>query len=249
MQNMAIMAVLTMAVLAGAVTSAPAQEVHTEHCLYGCPTGTPVSNDLIVREIYTLSSNDATKFADWAAYKVTKDTFGPSPNRNWKVDPWLAEDETLEPNPDDYKDANAELETDRGHQVPLTSFAGTPHAQDTNFLSNITPQKADLNQGPWRVLEDKVRNFAETHDIYALTGPVYMRAMPSLPGADESHQIPSGYWKILSVEDASGLKIAAFFFDQDTERGANYCRGLTTVDDIEQKSGLDFFPDLEKATE
>jgi len=32
------------------------QALHIVHCLQGCPTGTPTSNDLVVREIYALSS-------------------------------------------------------------------------------------------------------------------------------------------------------------------------------------------------
>ncbi len=45
-----------------------AQEVHIAHCLKGCPTGTPTTNDLIIREVYVLSSNDTTKFADRAVH-------------------------------------------------------------------------------------------------------------------------------------------------------------------------------------
>ncbi len=67
---------------------AKAQEIHTTHCLHGCPAGAPVTNDLIVREIYVLSSNDTTKFADWVAYRVTEDTIGPTQSRNWKADPF-----------------------------------------------------------------------------------------------------------------------------------------------------------------
>ena len=33
-------------------------ELHTFHCLFGCPLGAPATNDTVVREIYTLSSND-----------------------------------------------------------------------------------------------------------------------------------------------------------------------------------------------
>jgi len=51
----------------GVAGNASAQEIHAPHCLLGCPLGGPVSNDLIVREIYALSSNDQTKFADWVA--------------------------------------------------------------------------------------------------------------------------------------------------------------------------------------
>lgn len=46
-------------------------DAHCEHFFYGCPTGTPATNDLIIRDIYALSSNDSTKFADWVAYRLT----------------------------------------------------------------------------------------------------------------------------------------------------------------------------------
>ncbi len=103
----------------------PAQELHHPLCLFGCPSETPLTNDLIIREIYVLSSNDTTKFADWVAYKITRETIGPGRARTWKADPMLADSETLEPA--DYKQAHALLDTDRGHQVPLASFSGTPH--------------------------------------------------------------------------------------------------------------------------
>ena len=60
--------------------------------------------------------------------------------------------------PDDYTGANAALGTDRGHQAPLASFAGTDHWRDTNVLSNITPQASALSQGPWARLETRVRD-------------------------------------------------------------------------------------------
>lgn len=224
-----------------------AQEIHSPHCLYGCPSGTPVTNNLIIREIYAMSSNDSTKFADWVAYKVTEDTIGPTTQRKWRADPLLDENETLEP--DDYKDAHATLKTDRGHQVPLASFTGTEHWKDTNYLSNITPQKSALNQGPWLRLESKVRELARQRNVYVMTGPVYLREMPSLPRADESHTIPSGYWKLVAIENGNGIKVAGFFFKQETERGANVCDHLTAVDEIEEKSELDFYWHLEDEQE
>jgi endonuclease G len=42
-------------------------EIHCKHFFYGYPTGTPPTNDLIIRDDYALSSNDETKFADWVA--------------------------------------------------------------------------------------------------------------------------------------------------------------------------------------
>lgn len=232
------------------LSPALAQEIHSTHCLHGCPSGSSDTNDLIIREIYILSSNDMTKFADWTAYKVTAETIGPTMPRNFKADPLLDASETLEP--EDYNEAHDTLHTDRGHQVPLASFTGTTHWTDTNFLSNITPQKSQLNNGAWGVLEARIRNLAQGEDIetvYVMTGPTYERNMPNLPKADEPHLVPSGYWKIVAVKDGHSVKVAAFFFDQDTPSGANICDHLTTVDEIERKSGLDFFYDLDETKE
>ncbi len=239
---------LALQFVVAAISPAFAQEIHSSQCLQGCPRGAPATNDLIIREIYILSSNDDTKFADWVAYKVMAATIGPSKARTWKADPLLDDAETLEP--EDYKAAHATLHTDRGHQAPLASFTGTPHWKDTNYLSNITPQKSALNQGPWNRLEGKVRDLAKkpTVDaVYVMTGPLYERNMPNLPEADEAHMVPSAYWKIISIEEAGTIKVATFYFDQNTARAADFCDHLKTVDEIEQKSGLDFFHGLEGA--
>ena len=50
------------------------REIHCKHFIYGMPLGTPVTNDLIIRDIYALSSNDANKFADWVAYRLDPET-------------------------------------------------------------------------------------------------------------------------------------------------------------------------------
>lgn len=103
---------------------------------------TPSTNDLIIRDIYALSNNDSTKFADWVAYRLTmREVDGDLTIEHiWKADPWLEDRETLEPSlPDDYEKANRRIKTDRGHLAPLASFKGTIYAAHTNYLSNITP--------------------------------------------------------------------------------------------------------------
>lgn len=178
------------------------------------------------------------------AYRVTKSTIGQTQKRTWKADPQLADDETLEPK--DYDGAFVALRTDRGHQAPLASFTTTSSWKTTNYLSNITPQKSELNQGPWKKLEDAVRALAKKPDtsaVYVMTGPLYEREMPALPNADESHKVPSGYWKIISTEKNGTIKAAAFLLDQETERRAKFCeeRFLTSARMIESKTGLNFF--------
>ncbi len=229
---------------------AAALEVYCFHLPYGVPAGTADTNILIVREIYALSANPTTKFADWVAYRLDSATVNGEArtSRVWAADPWLPDTATLEP--DDYRDANAKLGTDRGHQAPLGSFKGTTQWRTTNYLSNITPQRAPLNQGAWAALEEQERALARATTIYVITGPLYEEAMPPLPTADEPHVVPSGYWKIITTTDSSGAPgCLAFCFPQSTPRNAAFVDYRCSVDEIETRSGLDFFPALDDARE
>lgn len=216
-------------------------ELHTFHCLHGCPIGAAGIDDVIVREIYTLASNDLTKMADWVAYRVTPSSIGPSGERKWTADPWLDPDETLEP--EDYDDASKALGIDRGHQAPLAGQSGTPFAADTNILSNITPQGSALNQGAWQRLEAKENELATRQDIavYVLTGPLFERVLPPMPKADERHRVPSGYWKVLVTQDG---RIAAFIMDTAAPRTLDHCAARVTLDEVELRSRLGLFPRL-----
>jgi len=217
-----------------------AGEMHIVHCLAGCPSGAPSTNDLVVREIYALSSNDETKLADWVAYKVSKTTIGVSApsTRNWKADPFLTKDETLEEC--DYANAHSKHKYDMGHLAPLRSFGGTVFWHTTNYLSNISPQKAALNRGPWSQLEAAVRRAADHEkQLYVVTGPLYDgMMMEDLPSADEEHSVPTGYWKVIATEDG---RISAFIFDQRTPKIA-YCNRRASPSHIESRAGLDLFP-------
>jgi endonuclease G len=237
----ALLLLAAIAVL-GTTSAATAREseIHTFHCLNGCPVGAPATNDLIVREIYTLSSNDLTRLADWVAYRVTKESIGQSGDREWRADPWLAGDETLRPG--DYDAASDVLHVDRGHQAPLASFSGTPSAADTNVLSNITPQSSALNQGPWVRLEAEERSLAQrlAVPVYVLTGPLFERMMRPLPGTTAIHRVPSGYWKVVALGDG---RATAFVFDQADARKKDHCSARVTLQHVQLRARLFLFPD------
>jgi endonuclease G len=240
---MAVSTSMAVAVTSSAAAQTTNSELHTFHCLQGCPVGAPATNDIVVREIYTLSSNDLTKLADWVAYRVTRESIGESGDRNWQRDPWLAPDETLAPNA--YEGASDALHVDRGHQTPLSSFSGTPHAPDTNILSNITPQSSALNQGPWVKLEDRERELATRSGlpVYVYTGPLFERMMRPLPAGGRYQRTPSGYWKVVATADG---RASAFVFDQATERRSAYCDARVSLLHVELRSRLILFPEAAK---
>ncbi|GLK91320.1 DNA/RNA non-specific endonuclease [Pseudomonas turukhanskensis] len=225
--------------------SAPlAVQPMVDHCSVGCPAGGSALT--LNRQAYSLNNNGITRFANWVAYRITNDTPASARPRNWQADPAIAVGETLVPS--DYNGANTALKVDRGHQANLASMGGVEDWQALNYLSNITPQKSDLNQGAWAALEEQERRLGRDSNIdqvHVLTGPLYERYMGTLPAATTPHIIPSGYWKIIFVGKTpeNGL-YAAFVMDQETPRSANYCHYQTTVDQIERRSGLTVWSNL-----
>jgi endonuclease G len=212
------------------LSSAASADVLSVHCPIGCPSN-PEKNDLVFGHLYAMSNNPDTKFADWVAYEVDVVNFGDTPGRKWAVDPLLDQNETLEAA--DYKGASSSsLEADRGHQAPLASFAGSRYWSELNYLSNITPQDKDLNQGPWKNLEEAVRGAVKfRNSLFVMTGPIFSVEMASLPGADEGHTVPSGYFKIIYNEKGES---AAFIMQQSAGRKDRYCQAVADLSTVQE---------------
>lgn len=228
-------------VLACPAWAIPLEKVQLELCPFGLPLGTSDANDLVVRDIYALSANPTTKFADWVVYRLDPCTVrGPKiTDRDWKADALLHPDVTLEEK--DYEDVGKLTSYQRGHQAPLAGFKGTKSWDKSNYLSNITPQTDDLNTGAWEKLEAAERQLALGNEVFVMTGTVYEREMPGLPQADEPHKVPSGYWKIIVTGYPSKLKAVGFFFDQNTPKRPLAKSDAVAIRQIEAKTGLHFF--------
>lgn len=223
-------------------TVANAGSIISVHCPLGCPAS-PTENTQVFGHLYALSNNPDTKFADWVAYEVDVVNFGESPGRDWSADPLLEGSDTLEE--PDYKDSSKPpLDADRGHQAPLAHFAGTRYWYELNYLSNITPQDKDLNQGPWKALEDAERKSVAYRDsLFVITGTLYEKSMPSMPGADEPHKVPSGYFKV--IYDVKGNAVA-FAMEQATVRNENYCTKSVPLVELNKRLGFQL-PNLKQS--
>jgi len=250
----AIVAVLVVVLLClgdvGSQLPVPVAEIHSKHFLHGYPLGAPSSSDLIIRECYALSANDDRKFPDWVCYCLSgHEVDGDLPlDRQWHNDPWLEETETLEAEPagaDDYHRASIEQDYDRGHLAPLGSFRNSRFAAQVNLYSNIVPMCSALNRGPWNRLEEDVRALVARYGrVWVMAGPLYESSMPVLPHCDEMHTVPSAFWKIVTVDDFGTLCSAAFIMEQTAPFISAPLGYVAAIDDVERRSGLDFFRDL-----
>lgn len=214
------------------------------HCLAACPRA-PRGDQLVEHTLYTLANNANTKFADWVAYVVREDDIASGRERDWQPDPEIDESDTLEEG--DYRGAHAQYGYEMGHQAPLQSFGGADAWEETNYLSNITPQIGNLNSGRWGALEGAERRLAQRlhRPVYVLTGPLYERRMPALPNADEPHRVPSGYWKIVALSDRRAV---GFIFYNRVEESTPYCDEIVSISEIERRSHLDIFPGVSLRT-
>ncbi len=247
---------LLLSSLALAQNGAAPARIYCKHFIFGYPQGTPATNAMIIRDLYALSLNGQTKFADWVCYYLTPhETMGSLDlERKWRNDPWLKPDEALQASPqDDYQGAG-DQQYDRGHMAPLASFQGSRNACQVNFYSNIVPQKAALNEGPWKNLEDKVRGLVDAYgQVWVMSGPLYERDMPALAKAKRVHKVPSAFWMIVvtpgdrNSKDPKDLRVAAFIMDQETPRDAAFQDKLVTVAEVEKRTKLNFFAELPDA--
>lgn len=217
-----------------------ANEYRISHCLMGCPQGAPADNHLLLRSIYALSYNTVRKSADWVAYRVSADTVGiaSSLSREPVADGYGPETLRVE----DFA-AAGELNMVRAQYVPLVSFAGTPYWREVNYLSNAVARTSSLSQGAWYGLDWAVRNLVNREgELYVLTGPVYDPdgVAVSLP-TETPHRVPDGFFKLIANREGA---IAAFRFDQQTPVGVHHCERRATLEELQQATGLRFFPQL-----
>ncbi|HZP13427.1 MAG TPA: DNA/RNA non-specific endonuclease [Nevskiaceae bacterium] len=135
---------------------------------------------------------------------------------------------------------------DRGHLAPnfLMARLYGERAQTATFLmSNITPQKPRLNQLLWQRIEEAEADIVAPHakELWVITGPVFDRDARLRSGVE----IPSAFFRIWLDRDAQGaLHAIAFLAPQSVHGDETLTKFVVTVRDVEEKSGLDFFPEL-----
>lgn len=137
---------------------------------------------------------------------------------------------------------------DRGHMAPNYGIAtryGTAAQKETFLMSNIIPQTPGLNQHIWKDLEMRVakqygRYFSE---VWVTTGPVFKGSTDRL---DSGVAIPSHCYKIIADEHNGQLRVLAFLIEQRNPPFTRIKQRLVSIDEIEQLTGLNFFPNLSK---
>ena len=129
-------------------------------------------------------------------------------------------------------------------------------------LLNAIPQEARFNSGIWQNLEDLTTVWAQEYEkIWVMQGPVFMGPTVRWIGDETEHKVavPDAVYKIIvrqekilteNKTERDDLDVLAFLYPQSgpgyygNPKNYQHARFLTSVDEIEELTGLDFFIDL-----
>jgi endonuclease G len=135
---------------------------------------------------------------------------------------------------------------DRGHLCPAADMALNVTAMsETFYMSNMSPMTPSFNRGIWSSLEEWVRDAAIANSgVYVATGPVLAVSCGTLAGGIT---VPCTFYKI-AFKDGPNPKMIGFIM---ANAGSSLALKsfAVSIDEIERKTGIDFFPQLEDALE
>ncbi|MGZ5010120.1 MAG: DNA/RNA non-specific endonuclease [Methylobacter sp.] len=144
---------------------------------------------------------------------------------------------------------------DRGHMAPnyaMSHLYGREGQADSFLMTNITPQKAKLNQQLWQHLEEtEIKHFAKIFGkVWVITGPVFSGTVERL-SSDWTVEIPDAFFKIYITEAVPGRPpmALAFLMPQTVNGHETLAQFVTSIDNIEMQTGIDFFVGLDDRIE
>ena len=135
---------------------------------------------------------------------------------------------------------------DMGHLIPSEDRSRTTKQNEGTFLrTNMTPQRPDLNRGPWRYLEDYTRKIAteKGKDVQVIAGGVMPDRMKTI---GSGVAVPTAFFKIavvldkgkgLDSVDANTEVIAVMMPNKQGILARKWTDFLSTPKDIEKATG------------
>ncbi|MGB1042116.1 MAG: DNA/RNA non-specific endonuclease [Tenacibaculum sp.] len=205
----------------------------------------PSSNTgvIIKHNGYQLSYNEQHEQAEWVAYSLHKKDIV---YNNFKR-PFFIEDPKVKTKSAHWR-SYKKSGYDRGHLCPAGDKRYSKKAHDETFYtSNISPQKHDFNAGVWNRLEQKTRYWAKKYQhLYVITGGILENNLKTI--GKDNVSVPNYFYKILLDYTQPEIKAIAFLMPHKESNQPLY-EFVVSIDELEQKTGIDFFPELPDAIE
>ncbi len=196
------------------------------------------TGEIVHHTYFSLSYNEAHEQAEWVAYRLDKSQLTQDDRKR----PFFIEDPKVKTKSADWRNYIASG-YDRGHLCPAGDRRFSEYAyNETFYTSNISPQDNDFNAGIWGDLEKLVRYWSKRYSaVYVITGGVLEEGLLTI--GDEEVSVPNYFYKIIVRNENNELKVIAFLF-RNKGSSKPLKTFLVSIDELERKTGLDFFEKL-----
>ncbi|MBO5596210.1 MAG: DNA/RNA non-specific endonuclease [Bacteroidales bacterium] len=216
---------------------------------------------------YSMLYDPAMYASYWVAYPLCRDHLGAGRDEDWGFDPVVPQAKQTSV----YKGYGVNVASEsyanqlyaRGHQLANADRNGVPEMMaQTYYSTNMTPQlQHGFNGGVWAHLEEAVRSVVSNNadTVYVVTGAAFRKKggneiVRTITNTRDGKvlPVPNYYWKVLlkvkwnagSVVGASTIGFWLEHRDNYDNGSTNYLPYVTSVDQIEEWTGFDFFTHL-----
>jgi endonuclease G len=206
-----------------------------------------------VKSGYVISYNSGRKVPNWTSWELNASYLGSTSRQDT-----FRQDDTLPSNMPqaslaDYSGSGY----DRGHMCPSGDRTLTVTANSQTFyLTNMVPQAAANNQGPWNELENYSRSLAQNgKELFIISGGTFS---PSSLSVGSGVKVPDKTWKVIVVLDAAGQGVSSVTTstrvigvlipnNNSISSSTPWRNFRVSVDSIEALTGHDYLSDVDPA--
>jgi endonuclease G len=129
---------------------------------------------------------------------------------------------------------------DRGHQVPANHLdASSVAIKQSNYMTNILPQTAQMNRGAWLLTEEIVECYRDIDELLVIGG-VIMGNNPEDDYFLQSHGVktPDAFWKVIIRGTGQDERAIAWVVPNSKEATRKQLDAyLISVDELERLTG------------
>lgn len=237
--------------LATRVAEASTTAQYANHTEFGVPVDADASDDFVIRrDQYTSSFNRLRGIPNWVSMNLDATHFGPEDRCDCFTFDLALPADFRRYTTADYTGAGDfhGYPIDRGHLVrSFDRTAGSLDNATTYLFSNIIPQAADNNQGPWSAMEMEVGDLAriQNKELYIVAGASGSKGTVKNEGLIT---IPTHVWKVVvvlprdqglpSVRGHGDVQVFAVIMPNEPGiRNSDWRDYITTVNAVEAMSG------------
>ena len=224
------------------------RETRSRHVYAGVPAATRAFDHrikVLENRGYAAGYCEDWRAPAWVSYRLfaMEGALPPASRSAFRVD----ERTMARVGPEDYEGSGYERGQLASGYAVRACYGDEAYAE-TFLMSGVVPQKPDMNRRVWRRLESRIADVYRPHleELWVVAGPVYWEGFQRL---ESGVQVPNGCFLIVVDEEDGVPRMLGFVVDQSATGRERLQEFLSSVDEIERLTGLDFFPELDDAVE